>query len=133
MAHHDVVPADEPGWQHDPFAAEIVDGRIWGRGTLDDKGTLVALFEAIEQRLADGFSPAADVYVFSGANEETTGSGAAHAVDLLTERGVRPGLVLDEGGAVASDAFPGLDGAVAYVGVAEKGLACISLFVEKPV
>ena len=53
MAHHDVVPADEPGWPHDPFAAELVDGRIWGRGTLDDKGTLVALLEAIEARLAD--------------------------------------------------------------------------------
>jgi len=132
MAHHDVVPADEPGWQHEPFAAEIVGDRIWGRGTLDDKGTLVALFEALEQRLAAGFEPAADVYVFSGANEETFGTGAAHAVDLLTERGVRPGLVLDEGGAVASDAFPGLVGAVAYVGVAEKGIAGIQLSVHKP-
>ncbi|MEO8262508.1 MAG: M20/M25/M40 family metallo-hydrolase [Pseudolysinimonas sp.] len=132
MAHHDVVPADEPGWRHEPFAAELVSDRIWGRGTLDDKGALVALLEAIEQRLADEFTPAADVYVFSGANEETAGSGAERAVDLLAERGVRPGLVLDEGGAVASDAFPGLDGAVAYIGVAEKGLAGIRLSVEKP-
>ena len=132
MAHHDVVPADEPGWQHEPFAAEVVGDRIWGRGTLDDKGALVALLEAIEQRLSAGFTPSADVYVFSGANEETAGTGAEHAVDLLTERGVRPGLVLDEGGAVAADAFPGLEGAVAYVGVAEKGLASIRLTVEKP-
>jgi carboxypeptidase PM20D1 len=132
MAHHDVVPADEPGWQHGPFSAELADGRIWGRGTLDDKGTLVALLEAIETHLADGFVPSADLYVFSGANEETAGDGARHAVELLTERGVRPGLVLDEGGAVAADAFPGLDGDVAFVGVAEKGLASIRLSVHKP-
>lgn len=132
MAHHDVVPADEPGWTHEPFAAELVDGRIRGRGTLDDKGALVALLEAIEQRVTDGFAPAADIYVFSGANEETFGLGASRAVSLLAERGIRPGLVLDEGGAVAADAFPGLDGRVAYIGVAEKGVAGLQLSVRKP-
>lgn len=132
MAHHDVVPADEPGWTHEPFAADLADGRIWGRGTLDDKGSLIALLEAIEARLGQGFVPAADVYLFSGSNEETAGSDAEHTVALLTERGIRPGLVLDEGGAVAADAFPGLDGDVAYVGVAEKGLASIRMTVAKP-
>lgn len=132
MAHHDVVPADEPGWTHEPFDADLAEGRIWGRGTLDDKGMLTAIFEAVEALLADGVEPAVDVYVFSGANEETAGEGAASAVRLLTERGIGPGLVLDEGGAVADDAFPGLEGAVAYVGVAEKGLAGIRLIVEKP-
>lgn len=132
MAHHDVVPADEPGWVHDPFGATIADDRIRSRGTLDDKGSLVAILEAVEARLADGFVPAADVYLFSGANEETNGLGAAAAVDLLTERGIRPGLVLDEGGAVASDAFPGVEGAVAFVGVSEKGIAGIELAVERP-
>ena len=132
MAHYDVVPADEPGWQHEPFAAELVGDRLWGRGTLDDKGMLVALLEAIERHVADGFEPAADLYVYSGANEETFGLGAAHAVGLLTERGIRPGLVLDEGGAVAQDAFPGLEGRVAYIGVAEKGIAGIQLSVQKP-
>ncbi len=75
--------------------------------------------------------PGADVYLFSGANEETNGTGAAAAVELLTERGIRPGLVLDEGGAVASDAFPGVEGPVAFVGVSEKGIAGIELSVEK--
>ncbi|CAN5450966.1 M20 family peptidase [soil metagenome] len=131
MAHHDVVPADEPGWRHEPFAADLVDGRVWGRGTVDDKGMLVAILEAVESRLAAGFTPAADLYVFSGADEETHGTGAAHAVELLTQRGVRPGLVLDEGGAVASDAFPGLAGDIAFVGVAEKGIAGIRLTVAK--
>lgn len=132
MAHHDVVPADEPGWTHEPFGADLVDGRVWGRGTLDDKGMLAAVLEAIERLLEAGEAPAADVYLFSGANEETAGAGAEQAVALLTERGIRPGLVLDEGGAVADDAFPGLTGAVAFVGVAEKGLAGIRLVAEKP-
>lgn len=132
LAHHDVVPADEPGWRHAPFSAELDDDRIWGRGTLDDKGMLAAVFEAIERLLEAGVTPDADVYVFSGADEETTGSGAAAAVALLVERGIRPGLVLDEGGAVAADAFPGLTGEVAYVGVAEKGMARIRLTVAKP-
>jgi carboxypeptidase PM20D1 len=132
MAHHDVVPADEPGWRHEPFAADLADDRVWGRGTLDDKGTLVAILEAIEARLAAGFRPAKDVYLFSGANEETTGAGAAAAVDLLTARGIRPGLVLDEGGAIAADAFPGVSGEMAFIGVAEKGMAGLVLTVEKP-
>ncbi len=137
MAHHDVVPADEPGWAHPAFESEIVAGsdgrqRIWGRGTLDDKGALVAMLEAVEGRLANGYQPSADVYVFSGANEETAGSGAHDAVALLTERGVRPGLVLDEGGAVAEGAIPGVTGEIAFVGVSEKGIAGIELEVEKP-
>ena len=131
MAHHDVVPADEPGWRHSPFDPVVAGDRIWGRGTLDDKGSLVAILEACEARLAAGYVPEADVYLFSGANEETTGTGAAAAVELLTERGVRPGLVLDEGGAVAQDAFPGVEGRVAFVGVSEKGIAGIELTVEQ--
>ena len=135
MAHHDVVPADEPGWSHAPFDPVIegagAEARVRGRGTLDDKGMLVAILEAIETRLAAGFTPAADVYLYSGADEETAGTGAERAVELLTSRGVRPGLVLDEGGAVATGAFPGVEGAVAFVGVTEKGIAGIRLTVAK--
>ncbi|MES1212159.1 MAG: M20/M25/M40 family metallo-hydrolase, partial [Leifsonia sp.] len=129
LAHHDVVPADEPGWAHPPFEAVIVPGadrdgdRVRGRGAIDDKGALAALLEAVEARLAAGYRPSADVYLFSGANEETTSSGAAAAVALLTGRGIRPGLVLDEGGAVAEGAIPGVVGPVAFVGVGEKGIA----------
>lgn len=135
MAHYDVVPADEPGWVHPPFDADLAgtgdEERVHGRGTIDDKGTLAAILEAVEQRLAAGFRPAADLYLSFGANEETAGDGAAAAVELLRSRGIRPGLVLDEGGAVATGAFPGVDGPVAYVGVTEKGIAGIELVVQK--
>src|SRR3954453_9527393 len=55
MAHLDVVPVDESApWQHPAFSAEIVDGAIWGRGTLDDKGCVTAICEAVERLLEAG-------------------------------------------------------------------------------
>lgn len=136
MAHQDVVPADEPGWQHGAFDADLAgegdELRVWGRGAIDDKGMLAVILEAVEARLLAGFRPSADVYLSFGANEETAGDHAEAAVALLVERGIRPGLVIDEGGAVAEGAFPGVAGAVAFVGVSEKGLAGIELSVEKP-
>ncbi|MEV6851276.1 M20/M25/M40 family metallo-hydrolase [Actinoplanes sp. NPDC051411] len=131
MAHHDVVPV-EPGdpWQHDPFGAEVVDGYVWGRGTLDDKGPLVAACAAVESLLADGFTPARDVWLFSGCDEEVTGGSASAAVEELRRRGVEPWFVLDEGGAVASGVLPGVEVPLAVVGVAEKGVTNIELRVE---
>ena len=136
MAHYDVVPADEPGWRHPPFDATLEGegdaARIWARGAIDDKGALVSLLEAVEARLADGYQPASDLYLVFDDCEETTGAGAAAIVDLLFSRGVRAGLVLDEGGAVVEGVFPGVAGQLAVVGVTEKGIAGIDLVVEKP-
>ena len=76
MAHLDVVPVDtDAPWQHPPFGAEIVDGAIWGRGTLDDKGELVAICEAVERLLEAGFTPAQDVWLSFGCDEEVSGIG----------------------------------------------------------
>ena len=112
MAHLDVVPVDEEApWQHPPFGADIVDGPIWGRGTLDDKGCLVGICEAVERLLERGFTPAQDVWLSFGADEEVGGPSAPDAVEELVRRGVRPWFVLDEGGAVAHQAFPGVDAA----------------------
>jgi carboxypeptidase PM20D1 len=133
MAHLDVVPVDESApWQHPPFSADVVDGAVWGRGTLDDKGCVTAICEAVERLLEHGYEPAQDVWLSFGCDEEVSGEAAIAAVDELERRGVRPLLVLDEGGAVAHEAFPGVKRPVAAIGVAEKGTTSVELRVEGP-
>lgn len=129
MAHLDVVPVVSGDWSRDPFGAEIADGSVWGRGTLDDKGCVAAICEAAEQMLAEGTVPAQDVWLSFGCDEEVGGMAAREAVRVLRDRGVRPWLVLDEGGAVAHGAFPGVSAPVGVVGVAEKGSTSLRLTV----
>lgn len=133
MAHQDVVAVDDPTlWTHPPFAAEIhgdgEEAAIWGRGTLDDKAALVSTLEAVESRLRDEFVPTHDVYLVFGHDEEEGGTGAEAIVSELERRGVRPWLVLDEGGAIMDGLLPGL-GPTAVVGVTEKGLMNVELSV----
>ncbi|HEV7656392.1 MAG TPA: M20/M25/M40 family metallo-hydrolase [Mycobacteriales bacterium] len=129
MAHLDVVPV-EGSWQHPPFSAVIAEGSIWGRGTLDDKGCVVAICEAVETLLEAGHVPAQDVWLSFGCDEEVSGSAATLAVDELERRGVRPWFVLDEGGAIAGGAFPGVTAPVGVIGVTEKGVTSVELRVE---
>ena len=135
MAHYDVVPASDAGWQHPPFAATIVgegaDALVWGRGSIDNKGSLVALLEAVERLAASGFVPENDIYLFAGHNEETAGDAAIEAAALLESRGFRPSLVLDEGGAVVEGIFPGVSKPAAVIGVSEKGLTSLVLTVTQ--
>ena len=122
MAHYDVVPVNEEGWEVDPFAAVVKDGVMWGRGTLDTKVTFNAILFAAEHLINTGYTPECDVYfAFSGC-EEVNGPGASHIVDYFEKEGITPALVLDEGGAVVENAFPGLKSSCAYVGIAEKGM-----------
>jgi carboxypeptidase PM20D1 len=135
MAHYDVVAADDEGWTHPPFAGVITgegpDRVLWGRGTLDDKGSVVAILEAVERRVAEGHRPRHDVHLLFGHDEETHGTGAAAAAALLVGRGIEIGLVLDEGGAVVEKLFPTVDDPVAVVGVSEKGTTNFTLTVEQ--
>lgn len=128
MAHQDVVPVDESmPWTHPAFGGVIEDGVIWGRGTLDDKGALVAICEAVERLLEKGFVPAQDVWLCLGAREEVSGPDAAAMVGVLQDRGVRPWFVIDEGGAIAHQAFPGVEPPLGVVGVSEKGTTTLLL------
>jgi carboxypeptidase PM20D1 len=135
MAHFDVVAATDEGWEHPPFAAELTgDGDerlIWGRGTLDDKGAVAAILEAVEAQLLGGHTPLNDLYISLGHDEETHGTGASAVSRLLAARGIRPALVLDEGGAIVTGAFPGVPGPIAAIGVSEKGTVIMSLVVEQ--
>ena len=129
MAHLDVVPV-EGEWQHGAFSGDIADGQIWGRGTLDDKGALVAVAEAVEVLLERGHVPAQDVWLSFGCDEEVFGKAAPMAVEELRSRGVRPWIVVDEGGAIAGDAFPGISKPIGVIGVTEKGVTSLELTVE---
>jgi carboxypeptidase PM20D1 len=129
-AHYDVVPAGpDAGWSHLPFSGELADGFVWGRGTLDDKGTLLGILEAAEGLLAEGFRPRRTIYLAFGGDEETTGRlGAASIAALLAARGVRLSCVLDEGSFIGN--LPFIRRPAALVGIAEKGFANVELVVE---
>ena len=133
MGHLDVVPiapGTEGSWTHPPFDAVEDAGWIYARGSLDDKSTVLAVLEAVESLLKSGFQPERTVILQFGQDEEVGGVlGAAKIVDALVAEGVKPALVLDEGGALASAKSIGAPGMVALIGVAEKGFASISLSV----
>lgn len=132
MAHYDVVPVEGQDWSRDPFSGLIEDGVVHGRGAIDDKGSLVAIMEAVESLVTAGFTPRRDVWLSFGNDEEVTGVGAQLAVTAFTERGIRPWAVLDEGGAVVSGMFPGVPGQIAVVGLAEKGSLNVELVTTDP-
>lgn len=127
MGHQDVVPATEPGWKFPPFSGTVDEGKIYGRGAIDCKGTLMTELAAMEELMAEGFEPAVDVYIASSANEEISGGGATATAKHMEEKGVRPELILDEGGVVTTGFFPGLSGQCAVVGVTEKGFINIKV------
>jgi carboxypeptidase PM20D1 len=129
MAHYDVVPVEADGWDSDPFGGRIHDGIVWGRGTLDDKGPLLVVLEAVENLLADGFTPPHDVYLSFGGNEETYGDAAVAIADLFEQRGIVPWLVVDEGGAIVDAPLSFVPVESAMVGVGEKGIVTVRLTV----
>jgi carboxypeptidase PM20D1 len=131
MSHLDVVPV-EPGternWTHPAFSGLIDGGFVWGRGTLDDKVSVLATLEAAEMLLGRGFQPERTVYFAFGHDEEVGGTkGAVAIAELLERRGVRPQLILDEGGIIAEGMVPGVKPPVALISTAEKGYLNVEL------
>jgi len=131
VAHVDVVPVAAESaatWTRPPFAGAIDGGFVWGRGSLDDKGSAVAILSAIESLLAQGFEPRRTLLVAFGEDEEVGGRrGAAEIAAELERRGIRPMLVLDEGMAILEGIVPGVAAPVAAIGVAEKGWLTVDL------
>ncbi|HEV7340132.1 MAG TPA: M20 family peptidase [Sphingopyxis sp.] len=134
MAHQDVVPVTEGtegDWKYPPFAGTIAEKAVWGRGTVDDKGSLVGLFEALEALAGQGFRPKRGIYLVSGHDEEVGGSGAAAAAAKLKAEGVRALFTLDEGSVVLRDT-PIINGPAILIGVAEKGYATLKVTANAP-
>ncbi len=130
-AHYDVVPVPQSSadqWQHQPFAGEVEDGVVWGRGALDDKSAVIALMEAVTLLLESGQEPRQDVYIAIGHDEEVGGyEGAAAIVSTLKQRGIQFEWSLDEGSFVLDGIIPGLDVPLAGINLAEKGFLTIEI------
>ena len=123
MAHQDVVPVNigtEGDWDAPPFSGAIQDGYVYGRGAIDDKGSLVGIMEALDALARDGFQPKRTILVQLGHDEEVSGSGAEAGIALLKSRGVEPVMALDEGFMVLED-NPLTGGTLGFIGIAEKG------------
>ena len=122
MNHHDVVPARPEGWKYPPFSGEVAEGKIWGRGTLDDKSGLWAMLQAADELASEGFVPKRDIYFETACNEETFGQGADEISTWLEDNGIRPEMVFDEGGDIVHEPIGGADGNIAMIGIGEKSV-----------
>ena len=122
MAHYDVVPVNEENWDKPPFAAVIEDGVMWGRGTLDTKVTFNGVFSAADHLIGKGFVPENDIYFAFSGGEEVNGKGAPNIVQYFVDHGIEPAMVVDEGGAVVENVFPGVKEPCGLIGIAEKGM-----------
>lgn len=126
MSHYDVVP-ENGKWTKDAFSGEITDETVWGRGAVDTKGSLCAIFESAEGLLSEGFELRQDLYILSSSKEEIAGDDVVDMVKWFKEKGVKPCLVIDEGGGIVDPPVPGVQGKFAMIGMVERSSARLVL------
>lgn len=129
MSHYDVVPTNGV-WDEDPFSGRISEKTVYGRGTLDTKSSLNAVMQAMEYLLSKGKTFKHDIYLAFGGDEEVYGKSALKIVEYFKSNDIKPFMVLDEGGAIVKDQFPGVKEKAAVVGIAEKGFMNIKLIAQ---
>ena len=130
MSHHDVVPADND-WTMPPFDGIIREGKVYGRGAADTKGSLCAILFAAEEMLRAGITPPVNLYIVSSHNEELGGDGMAATLAYCQENGITFEVILDEGGAIVEPPLAGMDCEMcAMVAVHEKGRLKLKCTVE---
>jgi acetylornithine deacetylase/succinyl-diaminopimelate desuccinylase-like protein len=118
MGHTDVVPVSPSGWQRDPFAAELVDGVVWGRGAIDMLNLTSTMAVATRRLAAGGWKPRGTLIYLAVADEEAGGLyGAEHLVENEPEA-VKCDYVITESGGVP---IPTPSGYKLRVSVGEKG------------
>jgi acetylornithine deacetylase/succinyl-diaminopimelate desuccinylase-like protein len=128
LGHVDTVLADPAAWTHDPWAGEVIDGFVWGRGALDMKGQVAAEVAAAAALARAGWRPARGELVVTLVVDEEAGSacGARWLTQEHPER-ARCDLLINEGGGNVFE----LDGRRHYgVCCAEKGVFRVSLTTE---
>jgi len=118
MGHTDVVPVSPTGWQRDPFAAELVDGIVWGRGAIDMLNLTSTMAVATRRLARSGFRPRGTLIYLAVADEEAGGVyGAGHVVEHAADA-VKCDYVVTESGGVP---IPTATGLKLKISVGEKG------------
>ncbi|WP_285731717.1 M20/M25/M40 family metallo-hydrolase [Nocardiopsis sp. ATB16-24] len=124
--HLDVVPAAPEDWTHHPFAAEIADGCVWGRGAIDMKNMNAMVLAMLRQRLREGRRPPRDIVLAFLADEEAGGTwGAQYLVNEHPELFADCDAAISE---VGGFSFTVKENRRLYlVETAEKGIAWMKL------
>ncbi|MFC2128582.1 M20 family peptidase [Bacteroidota bacterium] len=134
IAHYDVVPVEEGSlseWEVNPFSGKIDDGFIWGRGSMDNKISMIGILEATEILLKEGYSPERTIYFGFGHDEEVLGqAGGLQIAKYLESINVEAEFVLDEGMVIVRNQVPGIKKDVALIGLSEKGFMTVELSVN---
>lgn len=118
-AHYDVVNIkNEKNWKNPPFSGYFDNEYIYSRGTIDDKGSVFAILEAINDLVQDDFVPESDLYIAFSHTEETGSlEGAPKIINYFKENNIKFNSVLDEGGRIVNKN----GNYYAFIGTTEKG------------
>lgn len=130
MAHQDVVPiapGTEKDWQYPPFSGLVKDGYVWGRGAIDCKATLNALFASANLLLQNHFTPERTIYFYFGDDEEGGNRTAKLGASYFQEHQIKIDNVYDEGGIISENMVPDVPVTLGLIGVGEKGIMDLKL------